>query len=302
MEAKDLTKKYKEAVVLDHINLQLEKRENIWLHRPERRGQNYFPPAHNRFGLSNLRNSALWGKSGTQELQTQRKRIGCMIETPALFPSLSAHQNMEVQRLQRGIPDKTVIDKCLHMVHLEDTGKKAVRNFSLGMRQRLGIAAALLNMPEFLILDEPINGLDPAGIAEIRNLLKHLNQEYGMTILISSHILEELSHTASQFILIEKGKIMEELSDSELNERCRQHIAIKSADPQNTLLILEDKLQTDNLQLMPDGTIRLYDHLENMEQVARILLESHILVTELHLSGDTLEDYFLRRVGGYSHD
>ena len=170
------------------------------------------------------------------------------------------------------------------------------------MRQRLGIAAALLNMPEFLILDEPINGLDPAGIAEIRNLLKHLNQEYGMTILISSHILEELSHTASQFILIEKGKIMEELSDSELNERCRQHIAIKSADPQNTLLILEDKLQTDNLQLMPDGTIRLYDHLENMEQVARILLESHILVTELHLSGDTLEDYFLRRVGGYSHD
>ena len=95
---------------------------------------------------------------------------------------------------------------------------------------------------------------------------------------------------------------MEELSDSELNERCRQHIAIKSADPQNTLLILEEKLQTDNLQLMPDGTIRLYDHLENMEQVARILLESHILVTELHLSGDTLEDYFLRSVGGYSHD
>ena len=123
-----------------------------------------------------------------------------------------------------------------------------------------------------------------------------------MTILISSHILEELSHTASQFIFIEKGKIMEELSDSELKERCRQHIAIKSADPQNTLLILEDKLQTDNLQLMPDGTIRLYDHLENMEQVARILLESHILVTELHLSGDTLEDYFLRRVGGSSHD
>ena len=302
MEAKDLTKKYKEAVVLGHITLQLEKGKIYGFIGRNGAGKTTFLRLITGLAFPTCGTLALWGKSGTQELQTQRKRIGCMIETPALFPSLCAHQNMEVQRLQRGIPDKTVIDKCLHMVHLEDTGKKAVRNFSLGMRQRLGIAAALLNMPEFLILDEPINGLDPAGIAEIRNLLKHLNQEYGMTILISSHILEELSHTASQFILIEKGKIMEELSDSELKERCRQHIAIKSADPQNTLLILEDKLQTDNLQLMPDGMIRLYDHLENMEQVAHILMESHILVTELHLSGDTLEDYFLRRVGGYSHD
>ena len=253
MEAKDLTKKYKEAVVLDHINLQLEKGKIYGFIGRNGAGKTTFLRLITGLAFPTCGTLALWGKSEIQELQTQRKRIGCMIETPALFPSLSAHQNMEVQRLQRGIPDKTVIDKCLHMVHLEDTGKKAVRNFSLGMRQRLGIAAALLNMPEFLILDEPINGLDPAGIAEIRNLLKHLNQEYGMTILISSHILEE-------------------------------------------------KLQTDNLQLMPDGTIRLYDHLENMEQVARILLESHILVTELHLSGDTLEDYFLRRVGGYSHD
>jgi len=125
-----------------------------------------------------------------------------MIETPALFPTMTAYQNMEIQRIQRGIPDKAVIQKTLDMVGLKDTGKKAVRNFSLGMRQRLGIAIALLNTPEFLILDEPINGLDPAGIVEIRNLLKSLNKEYGMTILVSSHIFATLFISAFRNSLI----------------------------------------------------------------------------------------------------
>ena len=132
---------------------------------------------------------------------------------------MTAYQNMEIQRIQRGIPDKTVIKRTLDMVGLNDTGKKRVRNFSLGMRQRLGIAMALLNTPEFLILDEPVNGLDPAGIVEIRNLLKTLNREYGMTILVSSPILEELYQTATEFILLDHGNIIEEISDHELNER-----------------------------------------------------------------------------------
>lgn len=178
------------------------------------------------------------------------------------------------------------------------TGKKSVRNFSLGMRQRLGIAIALLNTPELLILDEPINGLDPAGIVEIRNLLKILNKEYGMTILVSSHILEELYQTASEFILIDHGKIIEEISDYELNERCKRHIAIKTTDVQKTVLVLEENLHTDNFKLMPDGIIRLYDYLNDLETVASALAESHILVTGLSVSGDTLEDYFLSKIGG----
>ena len=241
---------------------------------------------------------SLWGNSGTEELQKQRKRIGSMIETPALFPSMTAYQNMEVQRIQRGIPDKSVIKRTLDMVGLQDTGKKSVRNFSLGMRQRLGIAIALLNTPELLILDEPINGLDPAGIVEIRNLLKILNKEYGMTILVSSHILEELYQTASEFILIDHGKIIEEISDYELNERCKRHIAIKTTDVQKTVLVLEENLHTDNFKLMPDGIIRLYDYLNDLETVASALAESHILVTGLSVSGDTLEDYFLSKIGG----
>lgn len=157
---------------------------------------------------------------------------------------------------------------------------------------------ALLNTPEFLILDEPINGLDPAGIVEVRNLLKSLNKEYGMTILVSSHILEELYQTATEFILIDKGKIIEEISDQELNERCKRHIAIKATDPQKALLVLEEKLHTENFKLMPDGTIRLYDYLDDLEKVAAVLSDAHILVTGLSVSGDTLEDYFLSKIGG----
>ena len=168
------------------------------------------------------------------------------------------------------------------------------------MKQRLGIAIALLNTPEFLILDEPINGLDPAGIKEVRNLIKTLNKEYGMTILISSHILEELYNTATDFILIDKGHIIEELSEAELNEKCKQHVEIKTMDPQKAIMVLENKLNTDNFKVMPDNTIQLYDHLDDLETIAAAMAEEKVLVTGLAVTGDTLEDYFLNKIGGAS--
>ena len=298
LEAHDLTKKYRHTVALDHIDLQIEKGKIYGFIGQNGAGKTTFLRLVTGLAFQTSGTLDLWGKSSTKDLQEQRKRIGCMIETPALFPAMTAYQNMEIQRIQRGIPDKAVIEKTLNMVGLKDTGKKSVRNFSLGMRQRLGIAIALLNTPEFLILDEPINGLDPAGIVEVRNLLKSLNKEYGMTILVSSHILEELYQTATEFILIDKGKIIEEISDQELNERCKRHIAIKATDPQKALLVLEEKLHTENFKLMPDGTIRLYDYLDDLEKVAAVLSDAHILVTGLSVSGDTLEDYFLSKIGG----
>ena len=276
LEAHDLTKEYRHTVALDHIDLKIEKGKIYGFIGQNGAGKTTFLRLVTGLAFPTSGTLSLWGKTVEKELQEQRKRIGCMIETPALFPTMTAYQNMEIQRIQRGIPDKAVIQKTLDMVGLKDTGKKAVRNFSLGMRQRLGIAIALLNTPEFLILDEPINGLDPAGIVEIRNLLKSLNKEYGMTILVSSHILEELYQTASEFILIDKGKIIEEISDRELNET----------------------LHTDSFKLMPDGIIRLYDYLDDMEKVAAALSDAHILVTGLSVAGDTLEDYFLSKIGG----
>ncbi|MDD3362260.1 MAG: ATP-binding cassette domain-containing protein [Hespellia sp.] len=302
LEAQALTKAYKQTLALDHIDLKIEKGKIYGFIGQNGAGKTTFLRLVTGLAFPSNGTLSLWGKSTPSQLQEQRKRIGCMIETPALFPNLTAYQNMEVQRIQRGIPDRAIIEKCLHMVNLPDTGKKLVRNFSLGMRQRLGIAIALLNTPELLILDEPINGLDPAGIVEIRKLLKSLNKEYGMTILISSHILEELYQTASDFILIDKGKIIEEISDRELNERCKRHIAIKVKNSERALLVLEEELHTEQLQLMPDGVIRLYDHLDDIDTVAEVLSQAHLLVTGLSLSGDTLEDYFLSKVGGSSHD
>lgn len=298
LETQELTKVYKHTLALDHISLKIEKGKIYGFIGKNGAGKTTFLRLVTGLAFPTDGMLALWGKSGIAELQKQRKRIGCMIETPALYPTMTAYQNMEIQRIQRGIPDKTMIDKTLEMVGLKDTGKKRVRNFSLGMRQRLGIAIALLNTPEFLILDEPINGLDPAGIVEVRNLLKSLNKEYGITILVSSHILEELYQTASDLILIDEGKIIEEISDYELNEHCKRHLAIKTADTQKAVLILEEKLHTDNFKLMPDGTIRLYDYLKEIEKVAAVLAEAQILVTGLTVSGDTLEDYFLDKIGG----
>lgn len=302
LETQGLTKSYKHIMALDHINLQIEQGKIYGFIGQNGAGKTTFLRLVTGLSFPTYGEIKLWGKSKISDIQKQRKRIGCMIETPALFPNLSAYQNMEVQRIQRGIPDKSIIEKCLNRVNLKDTGKKIVKNFSLGMRQRLGIAMALINTPEFLILDEPINGLDPTGIVEIRNLLKSLNKEYGTTILVSSHILEELYHTASQFILIDKGRIIEEVSNIELNERCKRHIAIKVKEPEKALLVLEEKLHTENFQLMPDGVIRLYEALDNIERVAKILSEAQILVTGLNLAGDTLEDYFLHKVGGKPHD
>lgn len=297
LEARELTKAYKQTAALDSVNLKLEKGKIYGFIGQNGAGKTTFLRVVTGLAFQSSGSLSLWGKSDISQLQEQRKRIGCIIETPALYPNLTAYQNMEVQRIQRGIPNKSVIDKCLAMVGLKDTGKKSVRNFSLGMRQRLGIAQALLNTPEFLILDEPINGLDPSGIVEIRKLLKSLNREYGMTILVSSHILEELYQTASEFILINKGKIIEKISERELDERCKRHIAIKTADALRALFVLEERLHTENVRLMPDGIIRLYDFLDNTELVAEVLAREQILVTGLWVSGDTLEDYFLNRIG-----
>lgn len=297
LEARELTKAYKQTAVLDSVNLKLEKGKIYGFIGQNGAGKTTFLRVVTGLAFQSSGSLSLWGKSDISQLQEQRKRIGCIIETPALYPNLTAYQNMEVQRIQRGIPNKSVIDKCLAMVGLKDTGKKSVRNFSLGMRQRLGIAQALLNTPEFLILDEPINGLDPSGIVEIRKLLKSLNREYGMTILVSSHILEELYQTASEFILINRGKIIEKISERELDERCKRHIAIKTADALKALLVLEERLHTENVRLMPDGIIRLYDFLDNTELVAEVLAREQILVTGLWVSGDTLEDYFLNKIG-----
>ena len=198
----------------------------------------------------------------------------------------------------RGVPNKEIEGELLELVGLADTGKKKAKNFSLGMKQRLGIATALLGNPELLILDEPINGLDPLGVVEIRNLLKRLCEERQMTILISSHNLPELYQTATDYIIVHKGELKQALTLEQLDECCKHHIRIHCREPEKLVSVLEEKLHTTNYQVMPDKTVKLYDYLNDKERVSRVLFDNGIIVTNLSNEGDTLENYFISVIGG----
>jgi len=228
--------------------------------------------------------------------------MGAIIENPALFLNMSAYENLEVHRLQKGIPGNECIPKTLELVGLADTGKKKAKNFSLGMKQRLGLGIALLSDPELLILDEPTNGLDPMGIVELRELIKKLNREKGLTVLISSHILSELHQVATSFGIIHKGKLLEELTAKELDEKCRQHLRIKVDQPSKGAIVLEDTLSTTDFEVMPDGTMKLYHYLDNVRAVSRALTNNGLVIEHLSQNGDSLESYFTNLVGGAEHD
>ena len=227
-----------------------------------------------------------------EELTESKRRIGCLIESPAFFDNLTAYQNLKYYSIQKGIVDEKQIAKVLKTVDLSKEKNKKFKKFSLGMKQRLGIALAILDNPDFIILDEPINGLDPIGIKEIRDTLKRLNEEEKITILISSHILSELYLIANHFCFIDKGRIIKDLSKEELDLECSKCIVIKTKDVKKGTVVLEKELSTTNYKVIDDTEIRLYDYLENSAKVNKTLLNNNIEVMGIYESGISLEDYF----------
>lgn len=201
-----VSKQYKHQLVLNKVNLTIKKGSIYGFIGQNGAGKSTLIRLVTGLACPTMGKIELFGQSNERELIEARRRIGTIIEGPALYPHLSAAENLEAHRLLKGIPGKECIQKTLEIVGLQDTGKKKAKNFSLGMKQRLGIAIALIGDPEFLILDEPINGLDPMSVVEIRELLKKLNHEYGITILISSHILSELHLLATHYGIIHKGE------------------------------------------------------------------------------------------------
>ncbi|MGD6960086.1 ABC transporter ATP-binding protein [Rossellomorea aquimaris] len=243
----------------------------------------------------------LFGESQERNIIEARKRIGTIIEGPALYPQMTAAENLEAHRLLKGIPGKDCIEKTLNLVGLQNTGKKKAKNFSLGMKQRLGLGIALLGDPEFLILDEPINGLDPMGVVEVRELLKKLNREYGITILISSHILSELHLLATHYGIIHEGELLEQLSAKELNEKCQQYLHIKVDDRNKAATVIENHFSTQEFEVMPDGTIRLFACVDVPGEVSKILTSEGLVIEEFMPMGEDLETYFSHRIGGVQH-
>lgn len=239
---------------------------------------------------------SLFGAYGARANSSQRKRMGVLIESPAMVSDLTAEANLELARIERGIPGKKVVENNLLLVGLHNTGRKKVRDFSLGMKQKLGIAMALLGEPDFLMLDEPINGLDPAGIIEIRELVKRLNTEKGITIMISSHLLSELHQVATKYGIIHNGIMLEQLTQRELDNQCRKYLLIKVDDIAKATVILEKELFTSNYQIMSDGTLRLFDFIDNPRLVSGKLTENGLFIEQITQSGASLEEYFIKRI------
>lgn len=297
-----LTKKYKDDFALKNVNVSIKKGEIYGFIGQNGAGKSTLLRLVTGLAFPSSGSIELFGNANLNELTDAQKRMGAIIENPALFLNMSAYENLEVHRLQKGIPGNECIPITLELVGLADTGKKKAKNFSLGMKQRLGLGIALLSDPELLILDEPTNGLDPMGIVELRELIKKLNREKGLTVLVSSHILSELHQVATSFGIIHKGKLLEELTAKELDEKCRQHLRIKVDQPSKGAIVLEDTLSTTDFEVMPDGTMKLYHYLDNVRAVSRALTNNGLVIEHLSQNGDSLESYFTNLVGGAEHD
>ena len=285
----NITKKYGEQLAVDNVNMTIKK------------GDIYGFIGQNGAGKTTLIRliTGLIHKSGGEiellganeenELNKARTMVGSLIESPSLYTNMTARENLEVSRLVRNIPGKKCIDEVLELVGLKDVEKKKVKNFSLGMRQRLGIANALMGNPKLLILDEPINGLDPMGIVEIRELLKKINKEKDMTILISSHILSELSELATTYGIISNGKLIEEITAKQLSEKCRQYIDLKVDDTARAVILLERELGISDYEVLEDSNIKVFSNLDNVGEVNSLLSRSGIIVESISVKGENLE-------------
>lgn len=237
---------------------------------------------------------SLFGNSREKELQEARRKIGALVEGPSLYPFMSAKENLKAQQIQLGKEDEREIGELLDLVGLSGVGNKKARNFSLGMKQRLGIAMSLIGNPDFLIWDEPINGLDPEGIKEIRILIDDLNKK-GKTLLISSHILGELENTATDFIIIDKGNIIENISKDELLNKRREYIDIVTSDNSGAISILKNKFP--NVSIYIEGDHLLIENFsENIDYLSTLLFENQINIREMRRERESLEDYVFAKI------
>ena len=297
LQTRGVTKKYAGKAAVANVSMNIKKGDIYGLIGRNGAGKTTLMRLIAALSAADNGEIELFGETSAAGLNGARRRMGCVIETPALYPNLTAVQNLEYYRILRGIPDKSIIEKALTTVSLTDTGKKKFKNFSLGMKQRLGLALALLNNPDFIILDEPINGLDPMGIVEMRETFKKLNQEHGITIMISSHILSELSMTATRYGIINDGKLIKELTNDELKEQCQRCLSVIVDDAAKAVAIIETELNTTKYKVISDKEIRIYDYLDNPSEVTFRLNSGGVRVSSLSEIGDNLEDYFISLVG-----
>ncbi len=239
----------------------------------------------------------IYGKTGIEKGKMLRE-VGVLIESPGIYPRMSAYENLKIKCMARGIESRGYVDQLLRTVGLESTDrKKGAGAYSLGMRQRLGIALAMVGDPKILVLDEPINGLDPQGIVEVRQTLEKLRDEKGVTIIISSHILDELARVADAYGIINDGKLLDEFDAEELHRRSGQYVSIRTTDPDSTLKALAF-VGVRNAEKTHDGLVEVREQLDNTAAMSRAIVEAGIGLKEIRVNTLSLEDYYIGVTGG----
>ena len=294
IETNQICKKYGPQLVIDHVDMHIEK-GSIYGFVGEN-GSGKTTIMRLLTGLAELTSGSytLFGINNKDpKIYQYRSQMAAIVEVPSFVPSMTANDNIIYQEKYLGIKlTQEDRDALLKKVHLEDVNKKKVRNFSLGMRQRLAIGLALINKPKILMLDEPMNGLDPEGIVELRELLIELNQKEGITILISSHILSELEKIATCYGFISHGKLLEEISYEDLQKKCRKSIALKVDDVKKAEKILK---KYKEYEISPNGDIRIYDE-ANIKEVVKDFDSVDILA--INTADESVEDYYLNLIKG----
>lgn len=286
-----LTKKFKQHTAVNQINLHVKKGEIYGFIGRNGAGKTTCMKMICGLSAPTAGEISLFGRQGA-EAKELRGRIGNLIETPGLYPNMSAFENLKCKCLALGIHKRGYIEDILSQVGLQEAEKKKAKNFSLGMKQRLGIGMALLGEPDLLILDEPINGLDPQGIVEVRETLKNLNQKKGMTIMISSHILEELHKVADTFGIIHNGELVQELSKEELEKKCSDYIEIAVENTEYVCTVLEN-MGLKNYKVIDANIIQIYERLDQSGLINAELAKSGCMVASIKVTHEKLENYYL---------
>lgn len=294
LKVNGLTKKYGSKTALNNVTFSVEKGRIYGFIGENGAGKTTAIRAITGLSETPEGKIELFGTGDKKGLIKARRKMGYLVENPIISMNDTAEGNLRMQQLLYGNKDETKIRKILERVGLADTGNKKAKDFSLGMRQRLGIALALVNDPEILILDEPVNGLDPMGMVAVRELLKSLCNEDGITIVISSHILAELYQLVTDYIIISHGEIIEQISKEELDRKCSSYIIIETEQTQRAIEVLEGCGLKD-VELDGDK-IKIHDNIEQ-KQVATIMFNASIILTQITRYEKSLEDHYIELLG-----
>lgn len=294
----NLTKRVKEKEIVSNLNMHISQGQIYGFLGPNGAGKTTTMKMLTNLWKPTSGEINLFGQKLMPDSYQVLKRMGSIIEFPTFYENMSAAENLKLHCEYMGYYSPNCVEQALDMLYLSEAKDKKAKEFSLGMRQRLGIARAVLTKPELLILDEPANGLDPAGMKQIRDLLTMLCKEYGITILISSHLLSEIESIAQTIGIIHHGKMLQEISMKEISDMGLEYIEITTPNIKQAAYTIAEKMNLQNFKIMEDNRIRVYDKKVSSQELSGVFADNHIAIQALNVKSESLEDYFLKLTEG----